>query len=109
MLAGVGLGSIIAGSCNWIFGFLSVLTIPRVAAAMAQNNQEAARAHIGQTMWIALIIGTCTSTLLLTQSPAIVSRAPPSLPPPRAPALPPSPITLSTTLPICVRSCSHKC
>lgn len=48
VLAGVGLGSIATGSFNWIFSFLSILTIPKIATAMAQGNTEDACTHTSQ-------------------------------------------------------------
>jgi hypothetical protein len=74
-LAGVGLGSILCGSFNWLFGFLSVLTIPKVASAMAQNKKERATKHIGQALWIAVLVGSTTLLLILAQAPSIVRSA----------------------------------
>lgn len=48
MLAGVGLGSIATGSFNWIFSFLSILTIPKIAAAMAKDDKANACMHTSQ-------------------------------------------------------------
>ena len=80
MLAGVGLGSILGGSFNWIFGFLSVLTIPKVAAAMANKDPDAAATHIGQSLWVAVIGGFCTMGLIMAFAPKLVGRAlPPRL------------------------------
>lgn len=80
VLAGVGLGSILCGSTNWVFGFLSVLTIPRVAAAMAKNKPEKARLHIAQGLWVGLTVGLVTMTAILCFAPNIVGRAPPPSP-----------------------------
>lgn len=72
VLAGVGLGSILCGSTNWIFSFLSVLTIPQVAKYMAQGQKKDACDHIGQAFWVALLVGVSTMILLLTNSPHLV-------------------------------------
>ena len=78
VLAGVGLGSLLSGSFNWVFGFLSVLTVPKVAKAMANNDKAEAQTHIGQSLWIAVLVGCTTMALVLLQAPAIVNRAPPA-------------------------------
>lgn len=73
VLAGVGLGSIATGSFNWIFSFLSILTIPKIATAMAQGNTEDASMHTSQAMWVAVTAGLTTMTLIATCAPAILS------------------------------------
>lgn len=73
VLAGVGLGSIATGSFNWIFSFLSILTIPKIAAAMAKNDKANACMHTSQAMWVAIIAGLSTMTLIATSAPAILS------------------------------------
>jgi Na+-driven multidrug efflux pump len=76
VLAGVGLGSILCGAFNWVFGFLSVLTIPLVATAMAQNQKEEACSHIGQALWVAVLVGCSTMLFVMAQAPALVQSAP---------------------------------
>jgi Na+-driven multidrug efflux pump len=75
VLAGVGLGNILCGSTNWVFGFLSVLTIPAVAKYMAQGRKDKACEHIGQGFWVALLVGTSTMMTLLINCPQLVHGA----------------------------------
>jgi Na+-driven multidrug efflux pump len=78
VLAGVGLGSISAGSFNWIFSFLSILTVPKVATAMARDIKSEACMHIAQAMWVALVAGLCTMTIVATAAPSFLASAVPS-------------------------------
>ena len=75
-LAGVGLGSVVCGGFNWIFGFLSVLTVPKVAAAMAKRDKAAATEHIGQALWVAVLVGCTTMGVVLMFGPQLLQGAP---------------------------------
>lgn len=75
--AGVGLGSIMAGSLNWIFTFLSILTVPRIANFMAQKRKDKAVEHVAQAAWVALLAGFATMLLLSVNADALLARAPP--------------------------------
>eukprot|EP00892_Ulva_mutabilis_P006808 jgi/Ulvmu1/449/UM001_0456.1 len=73
VLAGVGLGSIMAGSLNWIFTFLSILTVPRIANFLAQKRKEKAVEHVAQAAWVALLAGTATMLLLAVNAEAFLA------------------------------------
>jgi Na+-driven multidrug efflux pump len=75
VLAGVGLGALLCGATNWLFAFLSVLTIPKIAQFMANNDREGAAQYIGQALWIAAVVGFGTLLLVQAQAPALVQSA----------------------------------
>jgi len=74
-----------AGSLNWIFTFLSILTVPRIAKFMAQKRKEKAVEHVAQAAWVALLAGTATMLLLSANVDTLLQSARP-LPPALRPA-----------------------
>ena len=71
-MAGVGLGALFSGVFNWIFSFLSVLTIPKVAGALANNDEGKAAQHVSQAMWLAIMAGCVSTVLAFNFAPSII-------------------------------------
>ncbi|CAG9461577.1 unnamed protein product [Pedinophyceae sp. YPF-701] len=58
-LAGAGTAGLIFSFSSWLFGFLAMVTTPKVAVARAKGNHEEAYRQVGQTIFLAASIGCC--------------------------------------------------
>lgn len=75
VLAGVGLGSMISGCFNWIFGFLSILTVPKIASFLAKGQQAKATEHVAQATLFAVAMGSLSAMALYNLAPSILAGA----------------------------------
>ncbi|KAG2500418.1 hypothetical protein HYH03_001987 [Edaphochlamys debaryana] len=72
-LGAVSLGTVALNSCIFLFSFLLFLTVPEIAAAVVKKDDEQVSRVAAQSMWLAMVFGVVTGTLVFFNAGAIVA------------------------------------